>query len=408
MKTIMAVCALLLLLLLSCDDINSIHQQYIDRGETLYLGKPDSLVAFSGNNRIKLRWINNSDPKIISTKISWTFGILKDSIILPFNRINPGVQRDSIIIEKLKPNNYFFKIVNIGNENLVSLPSEVVGTSYGESYVSSLISRTAVVKLLSDTKVVLNWNVWPQGCLYSIVKFTTHINGVSKLSSLVIPNEVARVDTLKDIAAGSGESISIQSVFKPEKTAIDLFESTAKQFYLIEIPTNKWKITGFSDAYYINLGKEYLFYGTPEGVPVPPLSDHVVGGPYALIDGNIGTFFHTNWQATERTNKPSWVTFDLGSETTIAQVSVWLRQGIGQVQGPYRIKILTGASDPVLGSPIDFANWTEVGDFLLPKKDGELKFQLANPIKTRKLMLQLLDKTGPNVATPAEFRAYSK
>src|SRR5690554_805055 len=82
-----------------CSDMNDIHQHYIDREKALYLGMTDSLVALSGEGRVKLKWYVNADPKIEQTVIYWN--MRQDSVVKTFVRVEKGIQADSIIIDDL-------------------------------------------------------------------------------------------------------------------------------------------------------------------------------------------------------------------------------------------------------------------------------------------------------------------
>ena len=39
----------------SCENINDVHEEYLKRGEEIYTGVVDSLEAYPGNERIKVR-----------------------------------------------------------------------------------------------------------------------------------------------------------------------------------------------------------------------------------------------------------------------------------------------------------------------------------------------------------------
>lgn len=55
MKKIYLLICVLVSLLSSCGDMLENIQPYLDKGEKIYVGKVDSLEAFSGKNRILLK-----------------------------------------------------------------------------------------------------------------------------------------------------------------------------------------------------------------------------------------------------------------------------------------------------------------------------------------------------------------
>ena len=139
--TIILVSVVSFILYSSCDDMNDIHQKYVDRGEKVYLGKVDSIKSFSGMNRVKLTWYITADPKIESTIIYWN--MRKDSVIKTFTRTQPGVQKDSIVIENLPENTHVFNFRNVNATGASSLFSTVAGTAWGQNFRNSLKGRQA-------------------------------------------------------------------------------------------------------------------------------------------------------------------------------------------------------------------------------------------------------------------------
>src|SRR5690606_22559388 len=65
------VVAIFTVIMASCDDMNSLHEKYLDRGIGIYIGSADSLSVQSGQHRIGFKWKINADPRIDKTVISW-------------------------------------------------------------------------------------------------------------------------------------------------------------------------------------------------------------------------------------------------------------------------------------------------------------------------------------------------
>ncbi len=140
------------LLFVQCDDMNTLYQDYVDQGEKIYLGKPDSLIAMSGLGRIKLKWYVNADPKIEETIVYWN--LRQDSVVKTFQRDKKGIQADSLIIDNLTEGVYTFELYNRNKRGERSLLSSVQGQVYGDNYIASLKNRTvASMQILSfDTE----------------------------------------------------------------------------------------------------------------------------------------------------------------------------------------------------------------------------------------------------------------
>lgn len=138
-KYLIIIFSLLSVVFIGCDDMNDIQKQYVDLGEKVYLGKVDSIEVIPGLNRVKITWYVPADPKIENTIIYWN--MRNDSIVKPFNRNAAGVQKDSIIIENLSEDTYYFEFRNTNNQGELSLFSAAQGRVWGEEFVGVLQER---------------------------------------------------------------------------------------------------------------------------------------------------------------------------------------------------------------------------------------------------------------------------
>ncbi|MDR2775393.1 MAG: carbohydrate-binding protein [Tannerella sp.] len=164
-----------LLCIMSCEDMNSISQEYFDRGETFYTGKIRSLQSLSGNNRVKFLWTVNSDPRITKTVIYWNEGM--DSTTVAVNRTQP----DSVQLEKvieLPERNYLFEFVTKDDAGHRSLSVERSVTVYGEKYTASLPNRDVVSAVYHDDgQLVIQWNtVASNYCVGNNLNYTNTAN----------------------------------------------------------------------------------------------------------------------------------------------------------------------------------------------------------------------------------------
>ena len=129
----------ILLLATSCNDMNDIQSKFADVDEAVYLGKVDSIKSFPGKGRAKITWFIGSDPKIEKTIVYWN--MRKDSIVKDFVRINSGIQKDSIYIDKLPEGSNLFEFRNINSKGQTSLYSIASVTSWGETFAQKLSKR---------------------------------------------------------------------------------------------------------------------------------------------------------------------------------------------------------------------------------------------------------------------------
>jgi hypothetical protein len=220
----------LLSFVFSCDDMNSLHQDDLDRGEIIYPGKVDSIEAIPGNNRVKLSWLINADSRIIKTVITWNNG--KDFVSVPLNRAVVEPVRVGTELS-LPEGAYIFVFYTMDEDGNSSLETEKTVEIYGSNYGAALQSRNIVVmKPEPGGKLQIKLpEVLDEDLLYSTLIYTDNSQSPPKRKSVRIENRVT--DTV--IAGVSLETFQIASVFRP-KGALDTVSSQPRQYvpYVVE------------------------------------------------------------------------------------------------------------------------------------------------------------------------------
>ena len=233
------------LLIASCDDMNDIHQKYLDASGRVYLGMTDSLVAVPGVERVKLAWYINADPKLETTVIYWNNR--QDSIEKPFVRKQDGTQKDSAIIDKnmdgtsLVEGVYLFELVNKNTCGERSLTATVQGKSYSETWAIDLgLSARTVANFSSSgfdpatqsATVRIAWNDAPnKGCRTKI----TYKKRSSGEDVTLYVDETATVTTLTDVGnrlEHPDDVLCISSVYAPDGL-IDPFETPVQKEQIV-------------------------------------------------------------------------------------------------------------------------------------------------------------------------------
>lgn len=122
----------------SCEKMEDGYAHFTDGKEIIYSGKPDSLEALSGNERIKLTWQLTSDPKIVKMKIFWNNRA--KSVELPIVK-STSVDYMSYIVPDLEEGVYTFEVFTYDKDGNSSIRSEVIGESFGEIYLDNINNR---------------------------------------------------------------------------------------------------------------------------------------------------------------------------------------------------------------------------------------------------------------------------
>src|SRR3546814_19787474 len=111
-------------------------------------------MAFSGYQRMALSWWLSADPQVSNAKVFWNNG--RDSLEIPVSS-GGEPQKIEVLIDGLEEGVYLFEIYTYDDKDNRSLPLEVSGEVYGESYLSGLSNRSATSIELMDGKLYISW-----------------------------------------------------------------------------------------------------------------------------------------------------------------------------------------------------------------------------------------------------------
>jgi hypothetical protein len=217
-------------LLPSCSGIQDDIQSYLDAGETIYVGKLDSIRISSGHNRLKIEGVlfygmtqvkcvvNYTDP--MGEKGSREFILTRDSVNQPYE----------FILDDLLEGQYDFRIVTQDAQGHSSIRMEASGYSYGDTYRNALVNRE--IDNLSDQggQAVIRWlfinNQEVLGCNVSYEPAAG-----SSWREVYVP--VSETTTnLSDYKPGG--ILRWNTVYRPDSTAIDTFVSDITELTLPE------------------------------------------------------------------------------------------------------------------------------------------------------------------------------
>ncbi|MDR0386234.1 MAG: DUF4998 domain-containing protein [Prevotellaceae bacterium] len=225
---IKSIIPLWLLFWIGCDDNNSLHQQYLDRGETIYIGAVDSIVASPGYKRVKFDWRTSTDPRIEKTVFHWSQNNESFTFEIPVGKAEIG--REKSYIHDFDEGVYSFEVVNEDNrEGNRSLSKEITVEVYGDSYIESLRNINILSMTVSDdnTELTVNW----AGIESALTQYTT-VSYLSRTGSNPDPQRVENTDTKTVIVVGQilpGDSLSVVTSYLPED-GIDIVDAIPKKY----------------------------------------------------------------------------------------------------------------------------------------------------------------------------------
>lgn len=202
----------------SCTSMDEGYKDFIKDGEISYTGKIDSLHVYSGRNRVQVKGLFISDPKITECRIYWDNRI--DSVVVPITRTQ-GIDVLDVVINNLVENVHNFEVRTFDKLGNSSISVFKIGAVYGDRYQTSLYNRPIATKYFSPKLTTINFASMDlsTGAYAVEVTYTNNSNVITKVQ---LPIAQSRLD-ITDFKLGS--SFTYKTLFRPNATSIDTFES---------------------------------------------------------------------------------------------------------------------------------------------------------------------------------------
>lgn len=210
--------------IISCSDMNDMHDPYMKNGEITYIGRVDSMQAFSGRERVLIHyWL--TDPRVKTLHILWNQG--KDSLVVTIPEHDPLDVLSVMIGEgetKIKEGDYTFFFYSHDDRGHRSVKFETLINVYGDRYQATLNNRSVkkVTKDESKHKLTLEWGGSSSVNETGVEILYTDMSGMGKKSFIDVgklsePAVIEEVDFSK--------TIQYQTWYKPSFLAIDQFNA---------------------------------------------------------------------------------------------------------------------------------------------------------------------------------------
>lgn len=197
-----------------CENLEDTYQEFIGKGETIYIGKADSLQTRGGRGRIEVSWLLLSDPKVSRYKVYWD----NKSDSIEGNLIKTSnVDTVRILFENMEENMHQFDIFLFDKDGNSSIRSSTIGRVYGDSYEHSLLNRTYLKAIRNDKRIIMEWMPSEPQVVRVEMEYQNSLNEIVRKN---LPG-ISTLDTLSNFPAGG--SLSYRTVFIPEPLALDTF-----------------------------------------------------------------------------------------------------------------------------------------------------------------------------------------
>ena len=298
----------------ACSKIDDYKDHIGPEGEISYSGKLDSLMIFSGRNRVLVNGLIISDPKITESRIFWNSNT--DSLVVPIDRSN-GVDTLSVLLEGLMENVYSFEVRTYDSEGNRSIPVSAIGTVYGDRYQSSLINRPVITNNISGTNMTINYGAMDlsTGVIGTEVEYTT-INDVTENIFVPIGSTSFIIDNFK-----GATDYFYRTLYLPNPTCIDTFYT--------EFTSHFVNFEATDPPYFVNASFPFDlsdFDGTRWGTPADWIhnSGALSHNGYGAHDGNSERFdLESGWGEPDITNGKVYQTMNLPAGTYAYTIDIF-------------------------------------------------------------------------------------
>lgn len=222
----------LVLGIISCQDMDEVHEQYVADGEIIYTNKVDSLTTFAGKNRVKISGYITGGFNVNEVVVTWNKGLNQQ--VFPYQKSDEETDPIDLIVTNLDEDNYEFNIYSKDEDGNKSIPVVVFGSAYGENYQSNLEPRAVNKVSFDETNAEIVLALSSELQRDTEFRFTDTNNTENIITVSAEDNQVI----LKNISLNN--PISYRTYYVPtqavegEETSIDQFES---DWYTYEFPS---------------------------------------------------------------------------------------------------------------------------------------------------------------------------
>jgi hypothetical protein len=185
----------------ACDDMNSIIQDDLDKGEAIYPGKPGYIRpvddVFPGIGRAWIYWGLGSDTRVVKSVISYTYSGETTTIEKAAPEIGDNFydyRGDSLLLPGLAEGYYTFSVYTVDNDGHRSITTPLypqIVQIYGDTYLNTLSPRSIdKMEMQTGGDLKITWTKDTTNLLYSVVKYYDHRESATGITQIdTIPNK---------------------------------------------------------------------------------------------------------------------------------------------------------------------------------------------------------------------------
>ena len=290
---------LILISSISCGDIDSIHEQYL-QGEQVYAGKLDTLEIRPGYYRAQLegqtQFLGNSNQIIIE------YDDQTDIYDINENNIQDGIYK--LILPELEEKSYEFTVTTQDEIGNLSVSQTVAGFAIGDVFVSDQDPREIIDFSFENDGTYANFygNAQSENVIYTLVDYENELEQITR-DTVFFDDSKLRLQQFKPEGV-----LNTTSVIQSGLNGIDSIELAALNYIMPELP-------------YTELNKNFM---SLVNMPSDNTGTYNNANPQDYLFDNTISW---NGDDTQTYNSgpaavPSHFTVDLGVMTTLRRVDI--------------------------------------------------------------------------------------
>lgn len=219
-----AVLSLIIGVLTSCDGMDATYKEFIKDGPIIYIGKADSLKAYSGRNRVMLEWEKLHDSRAKTAKIFWENRTKQVEVKL--DELSEKAGKNQLLVGDLAEGSYVFEVCTYDLYGNTSIVSDVPGIVYGDAYESMLYHVKARKVEQSDEVLTITFTETFDKTYHGTE--ISYINSEGKDAIVILESPATSIK----ITNFSGSEFSYRSIYLPQPTSIDCFYSESISYVI--------------------------------------------------------------------------------------------------------------------------------------------------------------------------------
>lgn len=362
-----------------CSDINEMQQEWLDRGETIYVGKLDSAIVCPGLGRAQIE----GSTRYMRSAVKCVVELGDEVYTFDTQEITGSDGMARMLIAPLEEGSHYFYVTTYDTAGNKSLRTEVFGEVYGDEY--RLLQRPKKVEQMIPTlkDMTLKWSLNEKAVKVE-VEYETK-TGIERTTlegdatTLVIGSDWKRGGFIRSV-----------TYVQPSPTAIDVIDLPVVEQEFPEVVEYEVPKSTFAE---VKLptdidGKGY------SGI-----------GPKGMWDGVMGSDPAKRYHSRDNEGVPHHLTFDMGVYADVSKFKIW-GCASNSFWNPRRVQLwgredLVGAettlpsSDPEWEAEARDKGWKLIGDFAgTDRIINEHKVQKEEAMRVRYIRYRVMEIAG--------------